>query len=88
MTEVKEKDVQQIVWYLTKTFNQVTKTLPKANRTKQGEANVTYKLQTEFAYLLNEVVQGPECMQQSYISECNEFINYVVANKAALASEN
>jgi len=78
MAEVRnEKDIGQIVRYLSSTFNQATARLERAHRGKNGP-NYAYVLQTEFAYLLNEVVQGPRCVLQRNIAECNEFIDRVV----------
>lgn len=74
----KEKDIGQIVRYLVSTFNQATGRLDRAFRSKTGGPNRTYILQTEFAYLLNEVVQGPRCVLQKNIAACNEFIDQVV----------
>lgn len=78
MADPKEKDVGQIVRYLTSTFNQATSKLERAARTKAGVTNRAYKLQTEFAYLLNEVVQGPRCVLQRNITLCNDFIDRTV----------
>lgn len=78
MADPKEKDVGQIVRYLTSTFNQATSKLERATRNKAGVANRAYKLQTEFAYLLNEVVQGPRCVLQRNITQCNDFIDRTV----------
>lgn len=77
MAESKEKDIGQIVRYLTTTFNMATARLERAARTKAG-ANQAYRLQTEFAYLLNEVVQGPRCVLQRNITICNDFIDETV----------
>lgn len=77
MAEPKEKDIGQIVRYLTATFNQATSRLERAARTKAG-ANQAYRLQTEFAYLLNEVMQGPRCVLQRNITLCNDFIDQTV----------
>jgi hypothetical protein len=74
----KEKDVGQIVRYLVSTFNQATARLERAFRGKTGGPNRAYALQTEFAYLLNEVVQGPRCILQKNITACNDFIDEVV----------
>lgn len=74
----KEKDVGQIVRYLTGTFNQATAHLPRAHRPNGGQANYAYRLQTEFAYLLNEVVQGPRSLLQKNITACNEYIDFVM----------
>lgn len=74
----KEKDVSQIIRYLTATFNQATSRLERPFRGKTGNSNESYKLQTEFAYLLNEVAQGPRCVLQRNITVCNEFIDKLI----------
>lgn len=74
----KEKDVDQIIRYLVSTFNQVTSGLERPFRSKTHGANLAYELQTEFAYLLNEVKQGPRCVLQKNITVCNEFIDHVM----------
>lgn len=74
----KEKDIGQIVRYLVATFNQATSKLERPFRGKTSGPNRTYRLQTEFAYRLNEVMQGPRCVLQKNIAECNEFIDEVV----------
>lgn len=74
----KEKDIGQIVRYLSGTFNQATAGMERAFRSKTQGPNEAYRLQTEFAYLLNEVVQGPRCVLQKNITACNEFIDQVV----------
>lgn len=74
----KEKDVGQIIRYLSGTFNQATARLPRAHRSPADGPNTTYRMQTEFAYLLNEVAQGPRCLLQKNIASCNEFIDEVM----------
>ena len=73
------KDISQIVRYLTNTFNMVisSSALDKAARTKTGP-NRAYQLQTEFAYLLNEVMLGPRSIMQKNIAVCNEYIDQVI----------
>jgi len=71
------KDISQIVRYLTNTFNMAISSLDRAARTKTGP-NKAYLLQTEFAYLLNEVMQGPRSVLQKHIAICNEFIDEVI----------
>lgn len=76
----KEKDISQIVRYLTSTLNQVLASAPDLERpcrTHRGP-NAAYFIQTEFAYLLNDLMQGPKCMSQKYITDCNEFIDQVM----------
>jgi hypothetical protein len=74
----KEKDIGQIIRYLSGTFNQATSRLPRPVRSAGEGPNITYHLQTEFAYLLNEVAQGPRCLLQKNIAACNEFIDEVM----------
>lgn len=82
------KDISQIVRYLTSTFNSALSelSLDRAARTKKG-ANKAYELQTEFAYLLNEVMQGPRSLLQKHITDCNEFIDTVLQMKVDTSSE-
>lgn len=82
MAETKDKDVTQIIRYLWVTFSQATSKLERAARSKQGP-NLAYRLQTEFAYLLNEVAQGPRCTLQRSITECNEFIDQTIKSLEA-----
>lgn len=81
----KEKDIGQIVRYLTSTFGQVTKGQESAFRPKDKGPNTQYLREREFAYRINELVLGPRCMQQKNISECNNYIDTVLQeiNKAA-----
>lgn len=76
--EQKEKDVGQIIRYLTHTFNQATSKMDRPWRSKTGEPNALYAMQTEFAYLLNEVAQSPRCLMQKAIAECNNYIDQVI----------
>ncbi|MGZ8890256.1 MAG: hypothetical protein ACXW0J_02510 [Nitrososphaeraceae archaeon] len=73
------KDISQIVRFLTNTFNAAVHRLnvDRPARTKKG-ANTAYQLQTEFAYLLNEVMQGPQGLLQKHIADCNNFIDEVL----------
>lgn len=75
-----DKDVEKIVRYLTKTLDTATASLGKANRDEKGP-NRVYQIQTEFAYLLNELMMGPPCLLQSRITECNDFIDKVIQEK-------
>ena len=69
------KDVTQIINYLSRQFNHLTADYERAQRTKEGVANALYRMQTEFAYLLNEIAQGPQCMLQKYITLCNDYLD-------------
>ncbi len=73
------KDVDKIVRYLSNTFNMVTKELDKAIWTTVKGANEAYTMQTEFAYLINEIMLCAPCVIQKNISACNEFIDSVAA---------
>lgn len=79
------RDVTQIVRYLTTTLNNAMSSvgMERPLRTDANGANDAYKVTTEFAYILNEIVQGPRCMQQKYITDCNEVINQVLSYKPA-----
>lgn len=83
----KEKDIGQIVRYLTSTFNHATQGLERPFRGKKNGPNEAYFLQTEFAYLLNELTAGPRCMLQKHIADCNEFIDQVVQELSAKAEK-
>ena len=74
MAEAREKDINQVLRYLTNAFDQATYREPRAVRTKEGP-NKLYRLQTEFAYLLHEITAGPSCMQQRNITSCNNYID-------------
>lgn len=79
-----EKDINQIVRYLTNMFNTVISGLERAQRVN-GIANRTYAYHTEFAYRLNEVMIGPRSLLQKNIAECNEYIDQVMQEIAAFA---
>jgi hypothetical protein len=83
----KEKDIGQIVRYLTSTFNAATQGLERPFRGKKAGPNEAYIMQSEFAYLLNDLTQGPRCMLQKHIAECNEFIDQVVQELSAKAAK-
>ena len=75
----KERDIDSIVRYLTTTFNSATSKMEKPFRnSKTGESNATYKLQTEFAFRLNEVMMGPRGVLQKNIADCNEYIDFAI----------
>lgn len=73
----KERDITQVVRYLTNTFKNVTSTWPNAERNGKTK-NATYIAQCDFAWLINEIMQGPTCMAQKYISDCNELLDSIV----------
>lgn len=75
---LKEKDIGQIVRYLCSAFNTVTGKIERPYRSKTIGANQAYKWQTEFAYRLNEIIQGPRCLLQNNITKCNEYIDEVL----------
>lgn len=77
--QAKEKDVDQVVRYLTTTFNKAKTGTDRAFRGKTVGPNKAYIIETEFAYRLNEVMRGPRCMLQKNIAECNDFIDQVVS---------
>lgn len=74
----KEKDVGQIIRYLTNTFAQVTKGQENAFRSDAKGPNRMYLWERDFAYLINELTLGPRCMLQTNIAECNNYIDMVM----------
>jgi len=72
------RDISQIIRYLTNTFNMATSSLDRAVWATPKGANELYILQTEFAYLLHEVMLGPICVMQKNISACNEYIDQTI----------
>lgn len=74
----RQKDVGQIIRYLSSTFNQAISPLERAQRTKEKGANRAYLMTRDFAYLLNEVALCPPCVLQRNITLCNEYIDQVM----------
>lgn len=72
------RDVNQVIRYLTHTFNMATSSLDKANNNINTGPNQLYQYQTEFAYRLNEVTLGPPSLLPKHIAECNEYIDEVM----------
>lgn len=83
----KERDVEQIVRYLTSTFNKAKSPFGRASRSNETGMNRAYQIESEFAYLINEIVQGPPCMVQKGITECNEFIDTVITEGNQLSNK-
>lgn len=76
----KERDVGQIVRYLVSTYQKAVHGQDRAVRTQRAGPNQAYLWEREFAYRLNEIVQGPKCMIQPNIMACNEFIDTVIGH--------
>lgn len=71
-----ERDLSSVINHLKRLFSTATNTMDKAARDrKTGVTNIAYKLETEFAYALNELMQGPPCVAQRYIAICNDIID-------------
>lgn len=73
-----KKDIERVLSYLTHSYNKATSGLERAFRGKNTGPNLAYILDTEMAYLLNEIQRGPKSMTQVAISNCNQFIAEVV----------
>jgi len=74
----KERDIGSIVRHLVATYNKAANPLERAFRSKSSGPNLTYRLDTEFAYRLNEVMQGPRALLQQNVQACNEHIDDVL----------
>lgn len=72
------KDIEKIIRYLSNTFNTVIKDLEKPSWTTAKGANDAYQMQTEFAYLIHEIMMCAPCVVQKNISACNDFIDQLV----------
>jgi hypothetical protein len=77
--EQKEVNIDQVVRYLTYTFDKATQKMGKAMRYKDPETKsivktLAYQYQVDFCYLINEIQMGPKCLIQKAISDCNELI--------------
>lgn len=77
-TPAQPRNINQIVKYLTNTFNTVTSKLDKAVWHQTTGPNEAYILQSEFAYLLNEVMMCAPCMIQKNIGACNDYIDRLI----------
>ncbi len=75
------RDISQIVRYLNNTFNTVTYDMEKPSYNTTRGANNTYKMQTEFAYLIHEVMIGAPALLQKHISACNEYIDNIIQSR-------
>lgn len=76
----KERDIEQVIRYLTKMFENVTQNMERPKRDNSG-ANKLYRLQSEFAYLINEMTMCPPCLQQIPIAAANELIDSILQQK-------
>lgn len=72
------KDISLTLRHLNNMFNAVTNGLEKANNHPKTGPNLTYQIQSEFAYRINEVMIGPRCLLPKNIAECNEYIDEVI----------
>ncbi len=77
--EQKEINIEQVVRYLSYTFDKSTKDIGKAERyidskPKKIVKTDGYRFQTEFCYLIDEIQRGPKCLIQKAISDCNDLI--------------
>ena len=58
--------------------------LPRPARDSNNQTNESYRMDVEFAYLLNEVTQGPQVMLQTSIGMCNQYIDDILMRVKAL----
>jgi len=72
----KKIDVSSVTSYLKFSFQKITVDFPRANR-ERGVANETYRIESEFAHLLDEIARGPECLLTHNIAKANEFLDLV-----------
>ena len=85
-TEQKEINVEQVVRYLSYTFDKATQGMGKASRYKDPDTKKivktdAYLYQVDFCYLIDEIQNGPKCLIQKAISDCNELIERAANTK-------
>lgn len=77
--EQKEINIEQVVRYLSYTFEKAIQGKGKALRyidseTKKIVKTDVYNFQVDFCYLIDEIQRGPKCLVQKAISDCNNLI--------------
>lgn len=74
----REREIDQAVRQLITAFNKATAGLERPFRGKNSGPNATYIIQTEFAYLIDDLQRGPWCMFPQAVQKCNAFIDEVI----------
>lgn len=73
-----EQMIEKSVRYLSGQFAKATAGMGKALRaTEKAPATELYRLQVDFAYLIDEIQRGPKYFAPKVISECNEFLDAI-----------
>lgn len=83
-SEEKSINVSMVVSYLTNSFQKAMSSsgLKKAVRDSQTKVvNEAYKLESDFAYLIDDIVRGPTCLLTHHIAKANEFISSINTKK-------
>lgn len=76
--------IEKSVRYLQSQFAKATVGMGKAtSATDKQPATDLYKLQVEFAYLIDDVQRGPKYFAPKVISECNEFLDAIWQKREA-----
>lgn len=88
MTKVEQKEINidQVVRYLSYTFDKAIQGMGKAVRsidleTKKVTKTDAYNFQVDFCYLIDEIKRGPKCLIQKAISDCNNLIEQAATLK-------
>lgn len=78
--EKPEINTDQVIRYLNHAFASATQGIGKATRTMVKRKVVTtllYDLQVKFAYMINDIGNGPKYLIPKVIAEANEFIREI-----------
>ncbi|KKL11757.1 hypothetical protein LCGC14_2542550, partial [marine sediment metagenome] len=70
----------QVIRYLNHAFISATQGIGKATRTvvkKKVVTTLSYDLQVKFAYMINDIGNGPKYLIPKVIAEANEFIREI-----------
>lgn len=73
---VSEIDVEHVIRYLTRQFRQKTDHLGR-DATRGSDL---YKMQCNFAYMLDDIKRGPSYQVSKVIAEANELLDSIPAN--------
>lgn len=78
MSQEKELNIEQTLKHLSYAFFNASRDFPE----KAVRGNTLHTLQTDFAYMLDDIKRGPKYIAPKLVAEVIEFINRVVPEKA------
>lgn len=76
-SQTKGRDLDKVISFWMRRINSSMSDLPRATRSKDGP-NERYQTETEIAYIINDLMQDPPCMQQVHIARGNDLLDEVI----------